>query len=104
MRINEMIFEQILSTYSLWKHMETSLENLHVDIGTKRVNTSSHPGNEDPTLASEKCSFEHHQEGILHLFKPDWIGLWKTKLLQSFVSISQICFHSAEHLPFETTA
>ena len=70
--------------------MEISLENLHVDIGTKRVNTSSHPGNEDPTLASEKCSFEHHQEGILHLFKPDWIGLWVAKLMQSFVSISQI--------------
>ena len=34
-----MIFEQILSTYSLWKRMEISLENLHVDIGTKRVTT-----------------------------------------------------------------
>ena len=62
--------------------MEISLENLHVDIGTKRVNTSSHPGNEDPTLASEKCSFEHHQEGILHLFQPDWIGF-----------IAVICFY-----------
>ena len=82
MRINEMIFAQILSTYSLWKRMEIILENLHVDIGTKRVNTSSHPGNEDPTLASEKCSFEHHQEGILHLFQPDWIGF-----------IAVICFY-----------
>ena len=36
-RENAWIFEQILSTHSLTKCMETSLENLFVDIGTKRV-------------------------------------------------------------------
>ena len=59
--------------------------------------SSSHPGNEDPTLASEKCSFEHHQEGILHLFKPDWIGLWKTKI------IAIICFYITNLFSFSRT-
>ena len=35
-----MIFYQILSTYSLWKCIETSLKNLKVDSGTVRVNVS----------------------------------------------------------------
>ena len=33
-RENSLIFEQILSTHSLTKCMETSLEKLFVDIGT----------------------------------------------------------------------
>ena len=36
-RENALIFEQILSTHSLTKCMETNLENLFVDIGTWRV-------------------------------------------------------------------
>ena len=45
MRINKMItkemiliFYQIILTHPLRKSMKTSLENLYVDIGTKRVN------------------------------------------------------------------
>ena len=33
-RENALIFYLILSTYSLWKCIETSLENVYVDIGT----------------------------------------------------------------------
>ena len=35
---NVMIIYQILSTHSLQKRMEISLENLYVDIGAYRVN------------------------------------------------------------------
>ena len=36
-RRNVLIFYQILSTYSLRKCMEISLENLYVDIGMKEL-------------------------------------------------------------------
>ena len=36
-RESALIFYQIFSTHSLWKCIETSLENLYVDIGAKRV-------------------------------------------------------------------
>ena len=47
MRINKiitkekkaLIFYQILSTHSLRKYIEISLENLYVDIGSLRVNS-----------------------------------------------------------------
>ena len=39
-REKSLIFYQILSTNSLRKCIETSLENLYVDIGAKRVNNS----------------------------------------------------------------
>ena len=35
------MFYQILSTYSLRKYVEISLENLYVDIGTYRVKNES---------------------------------------------------------------
>ena len=37
-RENALIFYQTLSTYSLWKCVETSLKNLKVDSGAQRVN------------------------------------------------------------------
>ena len=37
---NVLIFYQILSTYSLRKCMEISLENLYVDIGVKELSLS----------------------------------------------------------------
>ena len=39
-RGNVLIFYQILSTYSLRKCMEISLENLYVDIGMKELSLS----------------------------------------------------------------
>ena len=39
-RRNVLIFHQILSTYSLRKCMEISLENLYVDIGMKELSLS----------------------------------------------------------------
>ena len=39
-RRNVLIFYQILSTYSLTKCMEISLENLYVDIGMKELSLS----------------------------------------------------------------
>jgi len=39
-----MIFYQILSTHSLWKCIEISLENLYVDTGAQRVEKILHKG------------------------------------------------------------
>ena len=59
-RENTLIYYQILSTYSLRKSIETSLENLYVDIGASRVkadfvkNTCRHFTHSIPVSQDEK--------------------------------------------------
>ena len=53
LRENALIFYQILSTHSLRKYIEISLENLYVDIGTYRVKPTRMTRISDTFLTAE---------------------------------------------------
>ena len=67
-----MIFYQILSSYSLWKCIAISLENLYVDTGAQKVKKILHEEELHLLVSfSFEAQFEVHQNNPEQVFEGD---------------------------------
>ena len=66
-----MLFYQILSSYSLWKCIAISLENLYVDTGAQKVKKILHKEELHLVSFSFEAQFEVRQNNPEQVFEGD---------------------------------